>query len=107
MTDYNFWADLLDTFQSSSDWIKALWLLIPPGFLLVVIAILMRYRIAGKRTEMALDGELIYSVHRRADGEMQIVSHQPKLDKKPALLLLDEPSRDAHAPQNYGTRPLT
>ncbi len=24
MPDYNFWADLLDTWQASSDWIKAL-----------------------------------------------------------------------------------
>ncbi len=105
MTDYNFWADLMDTFQSSTDWIKALWLMISPGFLLTLIAMLVRYRIASKKTETAIDGELIYSVHRRADGEMQIVSHQPQLDQKPALLLLDEPSRDAHAPQSYGTRP--
>ena len=47
MTDYNFWADLLDTFKSSPDWIKALWLTIPPGFLLALVALLMRYRIAG------------------------------------------------------------
>lgn len=37
MNDYNFWSDLLDTFQSSPDWIKALWLLIPPGFLLGLV----------------------------------------------------------------------
>lgn len=105
MADYNFWMDLLDTFQSSSNWIKAVWLLIPPGFLLALIAMLMRYRIASKRAEKALDGELIYSIHRRTDGDLQIVRHLPEVDRNPALLLLDDPSRDAHATQNHGRRP--
>ncbi|CAN7224805.1 hypothetical protein [Pararhizobium sp. LjRoot238] len=67
MGDYNFWADLLDTFQSSPGWIKALWLLIPRGFLLALIAMLMRFRVASKRAAAALDGELIYSVRRGVD----------------------------------------
>ena len=50
MDHYNFWADLLDTYQSSSDMIKALWLLVPPTFLLALIAMLMRFRIASKRS---------------------------------------------------------
>ena len=95
MADYNFWMDLLDTFQSSPNWIKAVWLLIPPGFLLALIAMLMRYRIASKRAGKALDGELIYSIHRRTDGDLQIVRHLPEVDRDPALLLLDDPSRDA------------
>ncbi len=95
MTDYNFWADLLDTFKSSPDWIKALWLTIPPGFLLALVAMLMRYRIAGRRTETAQGGELVYSVHRRTDGELQIVSHLPHREPIPALLLLDEADGDA------------
>src|SRR5262245_61108399 len=40
MHDYDFWsfwADLLGSSQSAPNWIKALWLLIPPAFLLVVI----------------------------------------------------------------------
>ena len=82
MNDYNFWADLLDTFQSSSDFIKALWLLVPPTFLLALIAMLMRFRIASKRAEIALEGELVYSVHRGADDELRIVCHAPQVDLK-------------------------
>ena len=46
MQDYNFWADLLFTFQSSPDWIRALWLLVPPGFVLAVMAMVMRFGLA-------------------------------------------------------------
>lgn len=95
MGDYNFWADLLDTFQSSPDWIKALWLLIPPGFLLALIAMLMHYRIAGKRADDTLDGELVYLLRRSVDGQLHIVSHAPQLDGNPAPMLLDPP-RDQH-----------
>ena len=105
MADYNFWADVLDTFQSSPDWIKALWLMIPPGFLLALIRMAMRFRLEARRDDKAaIKGELIYSVHRGADGEMHILSHLSQWEPKPALLLLDEPSHDAHALQSYGTR---
>jgi len=104
MGDYNFWADLLDTFQSSPDWIKALWLLIPPGFLLALIAMLMRFRIASKRADDALDGELVYSVRRGVDDQLHIVSHAPQLDGKPAPMLLDPPNREPHTPQNQSRR---
>src|SRR5262245_22171767 len=43
MQDYNFWnfwADLPGTFQSTPNWFKTLWLLIPVGFLLALIALL-------------------------------------------------------------------
>lgn len=91
MNDYNFWSDLLDTFQSSPDWIKAVWLLIPPGFLLGLVALTMRFRIAAKQIEQSAGGELIYSIHRDA-GQLRVVSHIPVTDGNPALLLLDPPA---------------
>ncbi|MCO5733995.1 hypothetical protein [Rhizobium sp. SSA_523] len=42
MQDYNFWADLLATFRASPDAIKALWLVVPPAFVLGVIGLAMR-----------------------------------------------------------------
>src|SRR5262245_61607170 len=102
MDGYHFWADLLDTFQSAPNWIKALWvalcLLIPPGFVLALIALVLRYRIASKRAKIAIEGELIYSVLRSADGELRIVRHAPQVEEKPALILLNaanpEPQTD-------------
>src|SRR5262245_61217374 len=97
MDEYNFLADVLDTFQFAPNWIKALWLLIPPGFLLALTSMVMRYRIASKKAGTVPDGQLIYSVYREADDQFHIVSHGPQLDKKPALLLID-PS-ESHASQ--------
>lgn len=34
MDSYNFWQDLFDTYQSLSDWMKTLWLIVPPAFAL-------------------------------------------------------------------------
>ncbi|QND51826.1 hypothetical protein HB779_07865 [Phyllobacterium sp. 628] len=89
MNDYNFWSDLLDTFQSSPDWIKALWLLIPPSFLLGLVAMAMRFSMASKRMDHGSKGELIYSVHRDIRNQLHVVSHLPLIDGSPALLLLD------------------
>jgi hypothetical protein len=71
--DYNFWADLLDTYQSLSDWIKALWLLVPPAFVLGLVAILRRPAMAE-----AIGQEpqgLVYSVYRSPQGTL--VLHRP------------------------------
>lgn len=49
MTDnYSFAADLLATFRASPDIIKALWLIIPPGFIVCVLRLLLRWR-EGRR----------------------------------------------------------
>ena len=49
-SDYNFWRDLLDTYQSFSQTVQILWLIIPHGFVLAVIAmVLLRPRRVGER----------------------------------------------------------
>lgn len=96
MNDYNFWADLLDTFQSSPDWIKALWLAMPPGFVLALIALLTRFKVAGRQA--GSEGELIYSVHRDADNQLRIVSHLA--EGHPALVLLEPPAGETPRQQD-------
>lgn len=49
MGDYNFWQDFFDTYQSLSDWMKFAWLVVPPAFLLGLVALFMWYRLAAKR----------------------------------------------------------
>ncbi|MGV2130112.1 hypothetical protein ACQZ4Q_04100 [Agrobacterium vitis] len=44
MADYNVWADLFDTWQSTSDWVKALIIVVPPVFVATMLALLLRYR---------------------------------------------------------------
>jgi hypothetical protein len=59
MSDYNFLADLLDTFQSMDDWLKALALLIPPGFALGVVGLFLRHRATIRAIEAGRTGEFM------------------------------------------------
>jgi len=92
MDGYNFWQDFFDTYQSLSDGTKALWLIVPPGFLLGLMALITRYRVAVRQAETGLGGELVYTIHRDGDGQIQIYRHGAALDREPALLLLEEPN---------------
>ena len=65
MQDYNFWADLLLTFKSSPDWIKALWLLVPPMFVLAVMGMVMRFGLALRPRPKPVEGELIVPLRHR------------------------------------------
>ncbi|MGI9364186.1 MAG: hypothetical protein ACR2O8_03305 [Rhizobiaceae bacterium] len=38
-TDYNFWRDLFDTYQSLSQTLQILWLIVPLAFLLALFAL--------------------------------------------------------------------
>ena len=66
--DYNLPADLLNTFRSLNDWIKALWILSVPGFVLGFLALVLRYRVAVRRLDRFADGRLICSVVAGTDG---------------------------------------
>ncbi|MCE6076218.1 hypothetical protein [Agrobacterium vitis] len=55
MTDYNLWADLFDTWQSSSDWIKSLLIVTLPAFGLGVLGLMLRHR-ARLQREPVLSG---------------------------------------------------
>ena len=89
MDNYNFWSNVLDTFQSSPDWIKALWLIVPPAFLLVLVALTLRFRIESRKVERRFDGELVYSIHRDACNQLHVISHIPLAEGRTPLLLLN------------------
>ncbi|WP_197434613.1 protein kinase [Agrobacterium vitis] len=55
MADYNLWADLFDTWQSLSDWIKALVIVTLPAFGLGVLWLVLRHR-ARLQREPAMSG---------------------------------------------------
>ena len=86
MEDHNFWADLLDTFQSSADWIKALWLVIPPGFVLALIWLFFRRRVV--RVD-AHGGELLYTIYKETNGLIQIYRHGELDGGKSELVLIE------------------
>ncbi len=94
MDDYNFWQDFFDTYQSLSDPTKALWLIVLAGFLLGLVALILRHRVAVRETEHGLRGDLIYTIHRDGDDKLHVYRHGPALEREPALLLLDQPNSD-------------
>jgi len=91
MENYNFWQDFFDTYQSLSDWMKFAWLIVPPIFLLGLIALIRKER---KRVDYPIEGELIYSIHRDKQNQLHIFRHNPELEHDPAQLSLDHPNRD-------------
>ena len=87
--DYNFWQDFFDTYQSLSDWMKLAWLVVPPMFLLGVISLIMRYRIASKQADRLFDGDLIYTVYRDTEHQLQVYRHSDMLGGDPRVVLLE------------------
>lgn len=75
MDGYNFWQDLFDTYQSLSDWMKFAWLVVPPAFLLGFVALVMRYRLVGKRASASNNGRLAYTVISDENGGLRIYTH--------------------------------
>lgn len=94
MEPYNFWQDFFDTYQSLPDWLKVLWLIVPPAFVLALVALKLRFRIDTKRADGGLNGELIYSIHRDAENRFHIISHAPHAEGNRPLLLLDPADHD-------------
>ncbi|MBA8878496.1 hypothetical protein [Phyllobacterium myrsinacearum] len=106
MNDYNFWQDFFDTYQSLSDWLKILWLIVPLAFVLGLVALTMRFRIESKRAEKRLDGELVYSLHRDAHNRIHIVSHVGRVGHNPSLLFLDQGDRHSFEHQQIEPPPI-
>ena len=101
MEDYNFWQDFFDTYQSLSDVVKALWLLVPPAFLLGLVALLLRHRVAQREAEHGGRGDLLFTVHRDDDGALRVYRHGRDIAHQPALVLLESPEGNRLERQNH------
>ncbi|MGY6646169.1 MAG: hypothetical protein ACXIVD_13205 [Salinarimonas sp.] len=99
MEETTFWQALFVTYQSLTDWIKALWLIVPPAFIFAMTVLLAR----GRRAVPEADGELVYTVHRDAAGQYRIRRHTP-LDDAPALLPLDQTQPALTPPERQGVQ---
>ncbi len=99
MEDVSAWQAFLGTYQSLADWIKALWLIVPPAFIFAMTALLMR----GRRAVPEVDGELVYTVHRDAAGQYRVLRHTPA-DDTPALLPLQTETPALTPPHRQSAR---
>lgn len=109
MEPYNFWQDFFDTYQSLSDWVKVLWLVVPPTFILGLVVMVMRMRIDDRRAGRGFAGKLVYSVHRDEEDRLHIVVHGTNPGDQPALLfpeLSDMSGRGSRLAQDPTGRPL-
>lgn len=79
MNDYNFLADLLDTFQSSSDYIKTVIILTPPMFVLGIVHLLTRHR---RRPVDRADADFVALTP--VDGHIEQTDRQPRLTHEQA-----------------------
>ena len=86
MEHYNFWQDFFDTYQSLSEWMKTLWLVVPSAFLLGLIALILRYRIVCKRAENGITGDLVCTIHRDAHGQLHITLRGREIERESVLL---------------------
>src|SRR3954469_522588 len=72
---YSFAADLLSKFHTSPDWIQALWLIAVPALIFGLAFLLKEMVLALARRSRPDPGDLIYSIHRDAEGGFRLVQH--------------------------------
>lgn len=98
--DYNFWADLLDTYQSLTPWVQALWLIGPLAFLLALIKLPPKAAAAAASTAASTAA----AVENTSPSQMRHVPSPPSpplrfesgelIEELEALRLAHQPRRD-------------
>lgn len=77
MTDYNFWQDILDTYQSFSDWLKFAWLVIPFASTVAFVALILQYRLARHKADYPIPATPLYTIGLDETGEW-VVYYRPQ-----------------------------
>lgn len=99
MENYNFWKDFFDTYQSLSDWMKMLWLIVPPAFALGALWLGLDYRLKSRPAAPTGDGALAYTVFADETGVWRIHAHQDAeavADERPEATVLPLPGVHPH-----------
>jgi Mg2+/Co2+ transporter CorB len=95
MDNSDFWRELFDTYQSLSEWIKTLWLIVPPLSILALIALAMHYRLTRRRQDKEQnhsfsDEELIYTISQDGNGQIHVYQHKADQTQLPDGIMLTE-----------------
>ncbi|PYE86656.1 hypothetical protein [Phyllobacterium leguminum] len=93
MESYNFWQDFFDTYQSLPDWLKALWLIIPPAFILGLVGLIARLKTDRELINPKTHGELVYLIYQDDKVRLYSVSHEGHAESPPSALPGISPSR--------------
>ena len=78
--------------RTLSDGMKALWLIVPAAFVLGVIALILRHRVALRKIETAKGCDLVYTICRDDKGALLVYRHGGAWRRAPACVLLEEAS---------------
>ena len=72
---YNFWKDAFDTYQSLSTPMQFAWLVLPPTFLLTLVALVLRFWLRCRQLGPAGRGDLVYTFYRNDFGNYDVYRH--------------------------------
>ena len=75
MNEYSLWADMLNKFHTSPEWIQVLWLLAVPLLLFGLFWCVKEVLVAFARQRQEAKGELLYSIYRNNDNELLVYHH--------------------------------
>lgn len=64
MDTYSAWQDVLDTYQSLSDFLKFAWLIVPPTFVVAMVAVCFHYRLERFRLQNDVAGKVSLKLDR-------------------------------------------
>ena len=81
MNEYSLWADMLNKFHTSPEWIQVLWLLAVPLFLFGLCWCVKEVLVAFARKRENAKGELLYSIYRNSDNELLVFRHAEMLEQ--------------------------
>ena len=80
MEDVGFWHDFFATYQAQPNWLRFLWLVVPPLFAFAFTALFLLQRLALKRYEHKLTGNLVYTMTRDEFDAIHVYLHGPEKD---------------------------
>lgn len=81
MNEYSLWADLLNKYHTSPEWIQVLWLFAIPLLLFGLGWCLKEAVVAFAKRKQPPRGELVYSIYRNNDNELLVYKHSETLEQ--------------------------
>ena len=97
MENYNFLADLLSTFRSMPDWIKALWIVVPPLFVLAFTALIIRLRQDNQPMDTLKPDHDLPQLHWDEQSQMRHITRNNHHIDDVGNLISAKPKKDSHS----------
>ena len=95
---------LLAAYQTLPDFVKALWVVVPPMFVIALLVVTLWYREQRRRTKLANSATLVYTIMPDETGTLRVYAHDAigrmlTQIPAPAQLPLPQSCRPVHSMQ--------